>query len=107
MKEGRAVPVAETGGEALEVVGCGRVLPGHALRIIDEVGREVGERAPQAGEAVGPVGEGLDDHLPRPERIREWQYEFDPSGLELLRRSIEHVLASRREPSSDPAPVGA
>ncbi len=53
------------------------------------------------------VAVGLDDHLQRPERIREWQYEFDPSGLELLRRSIEHVLASRREPSSDPAPVGA
>ncbi len=43
---------------------------------------------------------GLDERLHRPERIREWQYEFDPSGLELLRRSIEHVLASRRERAS-------
>lgn len=50
---------------------------------------------------------GLDEHLQQPERIREWQYEFDPSGLELLRRSIEHVLASRREPAGDPARVGA
>ena len=54
MKEGRAVPVAETGGEALEVVGCGRVLPGHALRIIDEVGREVGEREEGTLEFRGP-----------------------------------------------------
>ena len=27
----------------------------------------------------------------RPERIRPWTYDFDPSGLELLRRAIEHV----------------
>ena len=31
----------------------------------------------------------------RPERIRLWAYEFDPSGLELLRRAIEHVQATR------------
>ena len=39
---------------------------------------------------------GLDKGLTRPERIRPWTYEFDPSGLEFLRRAIEHVAAARR-----------
>jgi hypothetical protein len=38
---------------------------------------------------------GLDGRLSRPERIRRWSYEFDPSGLELVRRAIEHVAAER------------
>jgi DNA-binding transcriptional regulator YhcF (GntR family) len=39
---------------------------------------------------------GLETRFGRPERIRQWTYEFDPSGLELLRRSIDHVAATRR-----------
>ena len=38
---------------------------------------------------------GLDAQFSRPERIRPWKYEFDPSGLELLRRAVEHVQAAR------------
>jgi hypothetical protein len=38
---------------------------------------------------------GLDRRFSRPERIRRWTYEFDPSGLELLRRAIEHAVATR------------
>jgi GntR family transcriptional regulator len=38
---------------------------------------------------------GLDSTFSRPERIRPWTYDFDPSGLELLRRAIEHVAAAR------------
>jgi len=38
---------------------------------------------------------GLDRRFSRPERIRPWTYEFDPSGLELLRRAIEHAVAIR------------
>ncbi len=38
---------------------------------------------------------GLEDRFERPERVRAWTYEFDPSGLEILRRSIEHLEASR------------
>jgi len=38
---------------------------------------------------------GVEEQLERPERVREWLYEFDPSGLELLRRAIEHAQASR------------
>ena len=38
---------------------------------------------------------GLDSRFERPERVREWSYEFDPAGLELLRRAIERVDAAR------------
>jgi DNA-binding transcriptional regulator YhcF (GntR family) len=37
----------------------------------------------------------LDRRFSRPDRIRPWSYDFDPSGLELLRRAIEHVALSR------------
>jgi GntR family transcriptional regulator len=39
---------------------------------------------------------GLDKRFERPERIRRWSYEFDPSGLEFLRRAVEHIIATRR-----------
>jgi GntR family transcriptional regulator len=42
------------------------------------------------------MARGLDRRFERPERIRQWSYEFDPSGLEFLRRAIEHVAATRR-----------
>lgn len=38
---------------------------------------------------------GLDRSFSRSDRIRPWTYDFDPSGLELLRRAIEHVAAAR------------
>jgi DNA-binding transcriptional regulator YhcF (GntR family) len=38
---------------------------------------------------------GLDQTFSRPDRIRPWTYDFDPSGLELLRRAIDHVAAAR------------
>ena len=41
---------------------------------------------------------GIDKRFDRPDRLRKWTYEFDPSGLELLRRAVEHAAASRREP---------
>ena len=37
---------------------------------------------------------GLERTFSRPDRIREWTYDFDPSGLELLRRAIDHAAAS-------------
>ena len=48
---------------------------------------------------------GLDRGFARPERIRPWTYEFDPSGLEFLRRAIEHVAAARRLEVTETAPA--
>jgi GntR family transcriptional regulator len=39
---------------------------------------------------------GLDATFTRTDRIRPWTYDFDPSGLELLRRAIDYVAANRR-----------
>ena len=50
------------------------------------------------------IANGLGGRFDRPERVRQWSYEFDPAGLELLRRSIEHVAATRR-PESVPTPA--
>jgi hypothetical protein len=38
---------------------------------------------------------GHDRKLRHRDRVRSWSYEFDPSGLELLRRAIERVAAER------------
>ena len=43
---------------------------------------------------------GLDRQM-HDQGIRRWSYEFDPAGLELLRRAIEHVAAER--PSEVPS----
>jgi GntR family transcriptional regulator len=56
------------------------------------------------------IAQGLDERLSRPERIRRWSYEFDPSGLELLRRAIDRVQSHRAtqapSDSTPPVPVG-
>ncbi len=49
---------------------------------------------------------GLDARFTHPDRIREWMYEFDPSGLELLRRAIERVQAERAPAGAATAGVG-
>ena len=41
------------------------------------------------------LANGLDAPLSRPERVRPWTYEFDPAGLEHLRRAVEHVATAR------------
>ncbi|TAJ98970.1 MAG: GntR family transcriptional regulator [Chloroflexota bacterium] len=41
------------------------------------------------------LANGLDARLSRPERVRSWMYEFDPAGLEHLRRAVEHVAIGR------------
>ena len=38
---------------------------------------------------------GLENRFERPERLREWTYEFDPAAFELLRRAVERVDAAR------------
>jgi 1-acyl-sn-glycerol-3-phosphate acyltransferase len=53
-REGRAVPAAPDDAGALCFAACGRPLPGHAVRIVDAAGREVGERIEGRLEFKGP-----------------------------------------------------
>jgi acyl carrier protein len=43
-RDGRALPAAADDATALRFVSCGRPLAGHEVRIVDDAGREVGER---------------------------------------------------------------
>ncbi len=45
---------------------------------------------------------GLEARFSRPERLRAWSYELDPAGLELLRRAVERIEATR---TAGPPPV--
>lgn len=79
------------------------------LRLAGTTGVEIVTATTEAGGDLGVVDQtadlilmsrealalGLDERFARPARIREWTYEFDPSGFELLRRAIEHVQATR------------
>ena len=38
---------------------------------------------------------GLAARFGRHDRIREWTYDLDPAGLELLRRAVERIRAAR------------
>jgi 1-acyl-sn-glycerol-3-phosphate acyltransferase len=51
---GRAEPAAPDDTTALEFVCCGRPLPGHDVRIVDALGREVSERIEGRLEFTGP-----------------------------------------------------
>ncbi|WP_457797367.1 AMP-binding protein [Methylocystis sp. S23] len=54
MKRGRAQPAAEDDPRAMEFVASGQPLPGHEIRIVDDNGREVGERQEGRLEFRGP-----------------------------------------------------
>lgn len=52
--EGRATVSSATAKSALEIVSCGRPLPGHEIRVVDDGGREVPERTEGRVEFRGP-----------------------------------------------------
>jgi acyl carrier protein len=53
-RRGAADPAPPDDPKALRFVACGRPLPGHEVRIVDETGREVGERIEGRLEFRGP-----------------------------------------------------
>jgi 1-acyl-sn-glycerol-3-phosphate acyltransferase len=54
MSQGRALPADAGDPHALRFVACGRPLPGHQIRIVDDTGHEVGEREEGRLEFQGP-----------------------------------------------------
>jgi 1-acyl-sn-glycerol-3-phosphate acyltransferase len=53
-RRGIAEPARADDANALEIVSCGRALPGHEVRIVDEAGREAAERHEGRLEFRGP-----------------------------------------------------
>ncbi len=53
-REHRALPAAADDATALRFVACGAVLPGHAVRLVGDDGRDVGERTEGRLEFRGP-----------------------------------------------------
>jgi hypothetical protein len=43
------------------------------------------------------IARGTAARFENPDRLRSWTYEFDPSGLEMLRRAVDQVRTTRRE----------
>ncbi len=83
--------IAETlrlyGSTGIEIVSA-------SLGSDDDI-RRVDEQADLILMSREAIALGLDERLQHPERVRQWGYQLDPSGLELLRRSIDQVHASR------------
>jgi 1-acyl-sn-glycerol-3-phosphate acyltransferase len=65
---GRAEPAAADDVGALRFVSCGRPLPGHEVRIVDALAREVGERIEGRLEFRGPSATG--GYYRNPEQTR-------------------------------------
>ena len=53
-REGIATPAKADDRNPVELVACGQPLPGHEIRVVDETGREVGERKEGRVEFRGP-----------------------------------------------------
>ncbi|MDX1763642.1 MAG: AMP-binding protein, partial [bacterium] len=54
IRSGRALVAGETDSDPLRIVSCGLPLPGYQVRIVDEKGREVGDRTVGRLEFKGP-----------------------------------------------------
>lgn len=86
---------AENMLETLQISGASGIEIVPALISAPETLAEVDRTADLILMSREALAAGLDRDLSRPERVRPWSYEFDPSGLELLRRAIDHVAATR------------
>ena len=87
---------AESIAETLEIAGTAGIEILAATVGDDARLRLVDESADIVLMARDAINDGLDERLSRPERIRHWTYEFDPAGLEILRRAIDHAATERR-----------
>jgi GntR family transcriptional regulator len=86
---------AESIAETLQIAGAEGVEIVAATIGDDARLRAVDETADLVLMSRDALNEGLETRLRRPERIRHWTYEFDPAGLEILRRAIDHASSGR------------
>lgn len=81
--------------EALQLAGASGV---EIVSAVAETGPEL-EQVNREADLVlmsrEAIALGLEARFDRPERLREWSYEFDPAGFELLRRALERIDTAR------------
>jgi len=68
VEAGRAEPAPEDDAHVLRFVSCGRPLPGHQIRIVDEAGRELPDRRQGRLQFKGPSATG--GYFRNPEKTR-------------------------------------
>ncbi|MBI3751582.1 MAG: GntR family transcriptional regulator [Chloroflexi bacterium] len=86
---------AESIAETLQIAGTRGVDIVAAIMGDDERLQEVDRTADVILMSRDALNAGYAARLHRPERVRQWTYEFDPAGLEILRRAIDHAAAEQ------------
>jgi GntR family transcriptional regulator len=86
---------AENIAETLQIAGARGIEIVAAIMGDDPKLQAVDESADVVLMSREALNAGYAQRLQRPERVRLWAYEFDPAGLEILRRAIDHAAAER------------
>jgi hypothetical protein len=86
---------ADNIAETLQIAGTRGVEIVAAIMGDDERLQLVDETADVILMSREALNAGYDKRLRNQERVRQWSYEFDPAGLEILRRAIDHAAAER------------
>lgn len=94
--EGRAQPV-KSGSTALRVVACGRVIPGHELRIVDDQDRVLDERREGRLQFRGPSAMIGYFNAPEQTRAIEHQGWWDSGDLAYLADGEVFITARKKD----------
>jgi DNA-binding transcriptional regulator YhcF (GntR family) len=97
--------LAENIAETLAIAGTGGI---EIMSAIIGADRDMGNIDASADIILlsrDALAAGLDARFSRPERIRPWSYDFDPAGIELLRRAVERIQSDRQAALQPYAPV--
>lgn len=86
---------AESIAETLQIAGTPGLVIVAAIMGDDEQLQQVDRTADVILMSREALTAGYAERLHRPERVRPWTYEFDPAGLEILRRAIDHAAAEQ------------
>jgi len=97
---------AENIAETLQIAGTRGVEIVAAIMGDDERLRQVDRTADVILMSREALNAGYAQKLHRPERVRQWSYEFDPAGLEILRRAIDHAALERAVAATKPRSRG-
>ncbi len=96
-KEGRAIPCLPTESPCLEFVCCGKAIPDHEIRIVDEEGRELGERQVGSLHFSGPSS--MQGYYRNPEATRAIYHEgwLDSGDLAYMAEGEIYITGRKKD----------